>query len=359
MAQSNKINFKGQKIYIGIDVHLKTWHVTVMTGAGFKRKHSQPASSEMLFEHLRKNYPGGEYHAIYESGFTGFSTYYELVGLGIECTIAHAADIPTGQNESVQKTDAVDSEKLARVLKNGDLRSKVYVPHKDTLDDRGLVRHRTILQTMLSGWKLRVKHQLHSNGVKIPDCFARKSTHWSRKFMQWLKDDVVLLSSTRRTLDWQLEHVETMRKEVLAVTREIRKLSKTEKYDGRMTLLMSVPGIGMITAINLLVELEDMERFSGQKPFASYLGLIPTCKNSGEKKTTGEITFRGNRRLRTMIVESSWVAIGRDRALAAAYGDFCVRMSSQKAIIRIARKLSNRIFTVLKYGVIYEYDKCE
>lgn len=359
MAQSNKINFKGQKIYIGIDVHLKTWHVTVMTAAGFKRKHSQPASSAMLFEHLKNNYPGGEYHAIYESGFTGFSTYYELVSLGIECTIAHAADIPTGQNESVQKTDAVDSEKLARVLKNGDLRNKVYVPHKDTLDDRGLVRHRTILQKMLSGWKSRVKHLLHSNGVKIPDCFDRKSTHWSRKFMQWLRDDVVLLSSTRHTLDWQLEHVESMRKEVLAITREIRSLARTEKYDGSMTLLMSVPGIGIITAINLLVELENIERFRGQRAFASYLGLVPTCSNSGEKKVTGEMTFRGNRRLRTMLVESSWIAISRDRALAAVYGEFCARMSPQKAIIRIARKLSNRIFSVLKYGKIYENDRCE
>ena len=61
MKQSNKINFKGQNIYIGIDVHLKSWHITIMTDFGFKRKHSQPASASMLIEHLRNNYPEGNY----------------------------------------------------------------------------------------------------------------------------------------------------------------------------------------------------------------------------------------------------------------------------------------------------------
>jgi transposase len=169
---------------------------------------------------------------------------------------------------------------------------------------------------------------------------------------------VELLSPTKRTLERQLEHIENLRSEVLSVTREIRELSRSEYYAEKMRLIQSVPGIGMITAMNMLVELERIERFNNEKSFASYLGLIPTCRNSGEKTRTGEITFRGNNRLRTMLIESSWVAIRRDIALAAAYSGFCKRMKPQNAIIRIARKLSNRIFAVLKSGNIYEYDKC-
>ena len=78
MVQSNGINFKGQNIYIGIDVHLKTWSVTIITQSGYKRKHSQNPSAKELFEHLKKHYPGGNYLAVYESGFSGFSTYYAL-----------------------------------------------------------------------------------------------------------------------------------------------------------------------------------------------------------------------------------------------------------------------------------------
>lgn len=357
MQQSNKINFKGQNIYIGIDVHLKTWHVTILTDYGFKRKHSQPSSATALFEHLTKNYPEGNYYAIYESGFTGFSTYYSLTALGINCVIANAADIPTSQSELLMKTDAVDSEKLARTLRDGSIKNYIYVPERAILDHRGVVRYRGFLQRKLGSSKSRIKHLLHTNGVEIPDCFSRKTTHWSRNFLRWLHEDVKLLSPTRRTLEYQLELVEYLRQEILSITREIRELSRSDKYSKRVNSLLSIPGVGLITAMSLIVELGDINRFRGEKAFAGYLGLIPTCKNSGEKIRTGEMTPRGNKRLRTMLIESSWIAILYDKALAAKYAELRVKMGSQKAIIRIARKLSNRIFSVLKSEKIYEYDR--
>lgn len=358
MIQSKRINFKGQNIYVGIDVHLKSWHVTVLTESGFKRKHSQPSSAPLLFEHLQKNYPGGLYHAIYESGFSGFSTYYALVACGIDCVIAHAADIPTGQRESVMKTDAVDSEKLAHTLRSGSLRSTVYVPSREILDHRGILRFRTLLRKELCGYKSRVKHLLYSNGVSLPERFSRRGTHWSHCFMQWLREEVCLLSPTRETLDLMLVQVDRLRSDVLSLTRRIRQLSRMEPYASRMRLLLSVPGIGLLTAMSLLTEVEKPERFGNQRAFASYLGLIPTCHDSGEKKRTGEITFRGNKRLRTLLVESAWIAVRQDRALAATYGHYRQRMEPQEAIVRIARKLSNRLFCVLKNGKIYEYERC-
>ena len=85
--QRNKISFKGQKIFVGIDVHKTTWEVAVLTESGFLKRHSQQSSAKVLFDFLRKHYPDGEYHAVYESGFSGFATYYALKELGIECTI--------------------------------------------------------------------------------------------------------------------------------------------------------------------------------------------------------------------------------------------------------------------------------
>ena len=312
----------------------------------------------MLFEHLSKHYPGGRYQAIYESGFSGFSTYYSLISYGISCVIAHAADVPTGQNESVMKTDAVDSEKLARVLRDKSLKHTVHVPERETLDHRGMMRFRKQLCLQLSGYKARVKHLLYNNGVSIPDCFANRGTHWSNCFMRWLQEDVRLLSPTRETLDLELEQVVRLRADVLSVTRKIHLLSRTERYAERMQLLLSIPGIGQITAMSILTEVERVDRFHGQDSFAHYLGLVPTCHDSGDRQKRGEMTFRGNKHLRTLMVESSWVAIRQDRALAASYGDYCRRMMPQEAIVRIARKLSNRVFSVLKTGKKYEYDKC-
>ena len=356
MVQSNGINFKGQNIYIGIDVHLKTWSVTIITQSGYKRKHSQNPSAKELFEHLKKHYPGGNYLAVYESGFSGFSTYYALQEFGIQCMVVHAADVPTTQYENVMKDDSVDSEKLAKSLKNGSLRG-LYIHRKENLDARNVLRLRRTFLKQLGGFKSRVKHLLYNNGIMIPDCFSRPGTHWSRSFMKWLREDVVLLSSTRTSLDMLLDTVELLRKNLLSVTRQIRFLSRSERYANDFENLMSIPGIGLLVGMCLLTEIDDVRRFRNEKQFASYLGLVPMSHSSGEKICNGEKTFRGNKLLGLMLVESAWVTIQHDSIMAAAYGEYCKRMKGQKAIIRIARKLANRIFHVMKNGQKYEYDK--
>ena len=70
-----------------------------------------------------------------------------------------------------------------------------------------------------------------------------------------------------------------------------------------------------------------------------------------------EKTFRGNKHLGPLVIESAWVSIRHDRAMSMAYGAYCKRMKGQEAIIRIARKMSNRILSVLKSGKKYQYDK--
>ena len=139
--------------------------------------------------------------------------------------VVHAADVPTTQCESVMKDDAVDSEKLARALKNGSLRG-IYIRRKENLDDRGVVRLRGTIQKLLCGFKSRVKHLLYNHGVTFPECFSSPGTHWSRRFIKWLREDVVLLSSTRKSLDILLDTVEQLRRNLLSATRQIRLLSR-------------------------------------------------------------------------------------------------------------------------------------
>lgn len=357
MVQSKGINFAGQNIYIGIDVHLKTWSVAIITQSGYKKKHSQKSSAKELFEHLKKHYPNGIYKAVYESGFSGFSTYYALQGYGIDCMIIHAADVPTTQYEHVMKSDPVDSEKLAKALKAGTLKG-IYVRKKENLDYRSVVRIRKTLKQQLAGYKSRVKHLLYNNGVQLPPCFESTNTHWSKRFMSWLRDEVVLLSPSRAGLDLLLDQVELFRKSLLKANQLIRDLSRNPVYAERYSQLISIPGIGVNTAMCLLTEIDNISRFNNQREFASYLGLIPTCHSSGEKSCNGEKTFRGNKKIGPMLVESAWVIIRHDSVMSAAYGDYCKRMKPQEAIIRIARRLANRVLSVLKSDKEYQYDKC-
>ena len=350
--QRNKISFKGQKIFVGIDVHKNSWHVTSLTETGIKRTHPQKASAKELHDFLNRYYPEGEYIAVYEAGFSGFSTYYALKEQGIDCMVINAADVPTSQYETLMKSDKVDSVKLARSLRAGTLKC-IYIREKENLDDRSLVRIRTTIVRDLSAYRHRIKHLLLTHGVELPERFARMKNCWTRAFIKWLKEEVTLMSSTRRSLDVLIDQVETIRKNLLQVTLQIRKLSHSSKYSERVELIRSIPGIGLITSMTILTEIYDFGRFHNEREFASYLGLIPTSHSSGDKVVHGEKTFRGNRQAGPMLIESSWVAILKDPGLSTAYRNFLQRMEPQQAIVRIARKMSNIIFAVLKTGKKY------
>ena len=82
-TQRKALSFKGQNIYIGIDVHLKSWSVTLMSEATQLKRFSQSPDPDALYAHLVRNYPEAEYHSVYEAGFCGFWIHYRLVGLGI------------------------------------------------------------------------------------------------------------------------------------------------------------------------------------------------------------------------------------------------------------------------------------
>ena len=73
--QRKELSFSGQKIFIGIDVHKDSWRVATAPEVGVVKGHTQSPSAKELLDFLKKHYPDGEYHAVYESGFSGFSTY--------------------------------------------------------------------------------------------------------------------------------------------------------------------------------------------------------------------------------------------------------------------------------------------
>ena len=90
-----------------------------------------------------------------------------------------------------------------------------------------------------------------------------------------------------------------------------------------------------------------MERFASIDELNSYVGLVPKVHGSGEKENVGNLTSRGNDRLKNMIIESSWVLVRQDPAMLLRYEELIKTMKKNNAIIRIARSLLNRIRRVL------------
>ena len=346
-TKSSKKLFSGQSIYVGLDVHSKSWKVAVY-GEQYEHKvMSQNPDPDLLARYLKKHFPGGEYHAVYEAGFSGFTAARRLQELGVNCIVIHPADVPTSQKERLQKTDKIDSRKLARALRNKELKG-IYIPEEQLEADRALVRQRFKLVKDISRYKIRVKFLLYQFGIEIPERFtAAQTRHWSRVYIEWLKQLPMEEESLRKALDNYIQVVEFLRKELLLVNRQVRALSQSERYKYNLELLLSVPGVGVTTAMTILTEIGDIRRFTRLDELCSFVGLIPRMYGSGEKMETGKMTKRGRKALKIMLIEASWDAMRLDPALMAKFNELTKRMEKNKAIIRIARKMLSRIRYVL------------
>lgn len=347
-TQSRALDFKGQNIFVGIDVHLKSWTVTILTQALNHKTFTQPASVDTLSGYLVRNFPGASYHSVYEAGFSGFWTHYKLKEMGINNIVVNPADVPTSQKEQLQKDDPTDSRKLARSLRGGEL-TGIYVPDPGSLQDRSLLRMRATLVKDMTRFKQRIKSFLYFYGVPFPPQFEKSNSHWSRRFIKWLTCEIAMEhDSGQETLKILVHEAGQQRTLLLDVLRKIRIMAQSEKYAKNIALLRTIPGIGLITAMTILTEIETIERFENTDHLAGFAGLVPNYHKSGDKASNGEMTFRGQSALKKTLIESAWIAARYDPALTMSYHELIKRMDANKAITRIARKVLNRVYFVLK-----------
>jgi len=346
MNKSNELNFDGQDIFIGLDTHLKNWRVSIIIGEIPYKTFSQDPRPKLLKEYLAKHFPHGNYYSAYEASFSGFGIHRDLVNLGIKNIVVNPADMPTTDKERKQKEDSRDSRKIAKQLSQKDLQA-IYIPEIDIEGDRNLVRYRKTLTKEIARTKHRIKSLLYYFGIEIPIQFSG-TKYWSKRFTSWIRNVDLPTPSAKLTLDSHLEMAEHLRKKQYTTNKEIRKLADKEIYKENYLLLLSVPGVGSLTAMILLTELGDIHRFDNLDKLCSFIGLVPMTNSTGEHEKIGNITVRRNKLLRTSIIESSWIAIRNDPALMLAYQKLIKRMEPQRAIIRISKKLVSRISYVLK-----------
>lgn len=350
----NENAFKDQPLYVGIDYHKKSWKVTILGEQYEHKSMSHNPDPEQLASYLKKNFPGGIYHAVYEAGFSGFGACRKLNQLGVNCIVIHPADVPTNQKEKLQKTDKADSRKLARSLRSNEFMA-IHIPDEKLEADRALVRQRFSVMKDLSRTKNRVKSLLLQFGIDIPDRFTITQTrYWSGIYTNWLKELQIKESSLKTVLDNFIDIAETQRKELLQVNRQVRALSQTEDYKENYRIVISVPGVGFTTAMYILTQLGDIKRFIRLDDLCNYVGLVPRMNCSGDKVETGKMINRGRKELKIMLIEASWGAIRKDPALMAKFNELAKRMHKNKAIVRIARKLLSRIRYVLMNQQEYE-----
>lgn len=349
-TQDKEKLFKGQSIYVGIDYHKKSWKVSVFGEQYEHKTMSRNPDPDELAKYLTTNFPGAEYHAVYEAGFSGFGSCRRLRDLGVNCIVINPADVPTSQKEKLQKTDKADSRKLGRSLRSGELVG-VHVPDRKLEADRALIRQRFRIVKDIARNKNRVKSLLFQFGLDIPERFTIAQTrYWSKTYTAWLlnlSNDEPCISGVIKNY---VQIVNNLRKELLSINRQVRALSQSSCYKDNYKLLITVPGIGLMSAMTFLTQIGDFSRFKRLDELCNYVGLVPRMYGSGDKMVVGKLINRGRKELKIMLIEASWVAVRQDPALMAKFNELIKTMPKNKAIIRIARKLLNRI----RYVIIHQ-----
>jgi transposase len=351
--ENTKQIFNGQSFFVGIDVHKKNWTVTIRTNQMELKTFSMNPSPEELIRYLNEHYPGGEYYSVYESGFCGYWISKALLTGGVKSIIVNAADIPTKSKEKITKSDVVDSRKLARELESGTIRG-IYIPDEVEEQIRTISRLRFGLVAQGSALKNRIKGLLNYYGENVPENYEVKN--WSNRFIEYLRNDALKNKAISKvSLDFLMDELIDNQERIKKVLKQMILYSKEYGYDTTIKNLTSIPGVSTITALTIYSEIMNINRFEGLDELASFVGLVPAVYSSGDKEKILGLSERHNRYLRYMLIESAWVAVRKDPALTLKYSELIRRMSKQEAIIRIAKKLLNRIRFVWKNNLPYSF----
>jgi transposase len=321
---------KGKRIFVGIDLHRLQWHVTIRTEDVELFAGSIPGNWESLRK-LLDRYPGYEIEAVYEAGYFGFWLHDHLLEYGAKWIVTPPSLVPQEYGNHV-KTDRRDSRKLAHLLAKGMLK-RVWVPTGQERYERQVIRRRRQLIGDRVRTQNRIKAELRFYGIDLPAPTG-----------QWTKTYVENLHRLHFNDHWMQESFERLLEEYQFLTAQIqrqttvlRELADSPDYRERVKILRSVPGIGLIAAMELLLELQDVERFRRADQLAAYVGLTPSQYSSADKVRMGRITCIGKSSLRATMVEVAWRLIAKDPAMREKYERIKTRAGSKRAIIAIAR----------------------
>lgn len=346
MRRYNEAVDISKQIYVGVDLHRIQWHVTIQTGDVELFQGTIPGTWEAL-KRLLDRYPGYQKQVVYEAGYFGFWLSDYLKEYGADCVVTPPSLVPQEHGNHV-KTDRRDSRKLAQYLAKGILK-RVWVPTPEQRYERQVIRKRRQLIRDRVRIQNRIKADLRLYNVDLTTSTGR----WSKAY---LKD----LGNIEFDNRWMQESFQRSLEEYLFLTQQIERqtkvlqdLANTVQYQDRVKLLRSAPGIGLISAMEYLLELQDIKRFRRGNQLAAYVGMTPSQYSSGENVRMGRITAIGKNSLRGTLVEVAWRVIAKDPAMREKYERIKTRAGSKRAIITIARTMLLRTRRMLLDGQPY------
>jgi transposase len=345
-AQASGFIPRDYDIFGGLDVDKKSMAVTFTDHGTMRKSFKLSYSASQLLNYTRKHFPGQRVAFVYEAGPTGFGLYDELTAASHTCLVVAPSMVPTAPGQRV-KTNRLDGNKLSDGLRGGQLRS-IHVPSVSYRELRHLVQLRDTQVAQLTASKCRIKSLLLYEGIPFPAANGK----WSGRVLRQL-EALPCSAAVRFKLDRLIDALQFHFQSAAVVQKEIRRFCQNDpELRQSISFLTSLPGIGSITATHALARLGDWREIQNVRQIAGFLGLVSSEHSTGDKENRGPITRIGDSRLRNKLIQCAWVAINKDPELRAFYRRIYERqpkkVAARKAIVAVARKLTTRMYAVLK-----------
>lgn len=247
----------------------------------------------------------------------------------------------------INKTDKLDVRGLNRLQQTGTLPT-VWIPPFEIRDKRELPRTRMVLAAQRTKLKNRIhsvidKYGLQSHFADISDVYGKAGRERMRKCF------VLLPQQTRYAVELLLEHLEEVEQKIVTLEKRMKELFQPNE---ETRLLMTMPGVGLILAVVIQLEVGEVARFSSPERLASYSGTVPRVHASGGKVRYGRLRPDTNRYLKWAFSEAgNSVAVNRKkwpyRHVTKVYARVRHRQGHAKAVGAVARHLAEATYWIL------------
>jgi transposase len=288
---------KGEKVFVGLEDSKKTWKLCVRSGGVVVHETSMPARYEVLRSYFNNRFPECGIEVMYEAGFRGFNLHDQLEADGWECIVTPPHTV-TEEKCQRKKNDRTDCRRLAKNLENQDYHV-CFVPDKQLREDRQISRTYGQVQADITRVRNRIRKMLEfhglDNGLPAGKWGQAMYTRVRRQLAETEMNDSLRLSF--EVMFRELEQLRQLRKDLLV---QLSKLARSDRYKESVKLLKSAPGVGVLTAIRLVLEWGDVSRFKRKEEFASFLGLVPSDYSSGEQERQGTYYQAGETRAKVV-----------------------------------------------------------
>ncbi len=315
--------------YIGLDIHKRTISYCMKAIDGALIGQGKIEADRKSLDEWAKGLPGPWVGAMEATIFTGW-VYDFLKPYAVKLKVAHP-EMLKAITAAKKKNDRADAEKIADLLRVN-LLPECHMLSEEIRELRRILRYRNHIVRMAVNMQNKVSGLLMEVGAS----YSKKRLHGKKYFRELLERVEDIPPSVKELLKLSRSSYEMFRS---FQKRLVETLHTNNLIHDRVERLMTIPGVGELTALTWVLEIGDSERFTSIWKAVSYCGLCSAQRESAGKEQRGPISKKRNKHLQTMLIEAAKLAPRWNEQLAILHERELKRGDRNRATLAVARKL--------------------